>query len=83
MSLGPKESVQSQSSFLRGKIVNSPNYLEKKTQLGFQIIGYNFSPWSAPAWMKSNNEFYGRGHLLEEYYQAWADYFVRFSILLI
>ena len=26
------------------------------------------------------DEFYGRSYLLNEYYQVWADYFVRFSI---
>ena len=36
------------------------------------------SPWSAPAWMKSNNHLNGQGYLLPEYYQAWANYFVKF-----
>ena len=36
------------------------------------------SPWSAPPWMKSNNDYKGRGHLLEEYYQVWANYFVKY-----
>ena len=38
------------------------------------------SPWSAPAWMKSNNKLYGKGYLLPEYYQVWAEYFVRYNI---
>ena len=36
------------------------------------------SPWTAPAWMKSNNNLIGEGYLLPEYYQAWANYFVKF-----
>ena len=36
------------------------------------------SPWTAPPWMKSNNDYAGQGYLLPEYYQAWADYFVKF-----
>ena len=36
------------------------------------------SPWTAPPWMKSNNDYKGEGYLLPEYYQAWADYFVKF-----
>ena len=36
------------------------------------------SPWTAPPWMKSNNDYSGQGFLLPEYYQPWADYFVRF-----
>ncbi len=38
------------------------------------------SPWSAPAWMKSNGSMFGstsgtNGTLLTADYQAWADYF--------
>jgi len=38
------------------------------------------SPWSAPAWMKSNGSMFGstngtNGTLLSSDYQAWADYF--------
>ena len=36
------------------------------------------SPWSPPAWMKSNNEMNHGGYLLPEYYEAWARYYVRF-----
>lgn len=36
------------------------------------------SPWSPPAWMKSNNNMLQGGELLPEYYQSWADYYVRF-----
>lgn len=36
------------------------------------------SPWTAPPWMKSNNDYVGYSHLLPEYYQAWANYFVKF-----
>lgn len=39
-----------------------------------KILG---SPWSAPAWMKSNNAVKG-GHLKPEYYEVYADYFVRY-----
>lgn len=35
------------------------------------------SPWSAPAWMKTNNSLKG-GSLKSEYYQAFADYFVKY-----
>lgn len=36
------------------------------------------SPWSPPAWMKTNNNMLRGGELKPEYYQAWADYFVKF-----
>ena len=40
-----------------------------------QLFG---SAWSAPAWMKTNNDFTGISNLKPEYYQLWADYHVRF-----
>jgi glucosylceramidase len=36
------------------------------------------SPWSPPAWMKDNNDILHGGKLKPEYYQTWANYFVRF-----
>ncbi|XP_067003780.2 lysosomal acid glucosylceramidase [Anabrus simplex] len=34
--------------------------------------------WSAPPWMKSNDDYSGFGFLKDEYYQEWADYLVKF-----
>ena len=36
------------------------------------------SPWSPPAWMKTNNRMDDGGSLRPEYRPAWARYFVRF-----
>jgi glucosylceramidase len=36
------------------------------------------SPWSPPAWMKDNNNVLQGGHLLKQYYQAWANHYVKF-----
>jgi len=36
------------------------------------------SPWSPPAWMKTNNNMLQGGKLKPEYYAAWANYFVKF-----
>ena len=36
------------------------------------------APWSPPAFMKSNNSMLKGGSLLPEYYQAWANYYVKF-----
>jgi glucosylceramidase len=36
------------------------------------------SPWSPPAWMKTNGEMKHGGRLKPEYRQTWADYFVRY-----
>ena len=46
------------------------------------LIGSNFklfiSPWSPPAWMKTNNTMLNGGKLKPEYREAWAKYFCRF-----
>jgi len=36
------------------------------------------SPWSPPAWMKSNANMLRGGKLLPRYHQTWANYFVKF-----
>lgn len=37
------------------------------------------TPWSAPAWMRSNKGLYGKGgYLRPECYSVYADYFVRY-----
>ncbi|GHN00558.1 glycosyl hydrolase [Cytophagales bacterium WSM2-2] len=36
------------------------------------------SPWSPPAWMKSNNDMLHGGKLKSEYYQSWANYYSKF-----
>jgi glucosylceramidase len=36
------------------------------------------SPWSPPAFMKSNNDMLHGGKLKPEFYQAWANYYARF-----
>lgn len=41
---------------------------------GFKIIA---SPWTAPPWMKDNNDYRG-GKLLPEYYDTWALYFSKY-----
>jgi len=36
------------------------------------------SPWSPPAWMKDNHDLLHGGKLLAEYWQPWANYYVKF-----
>jgi len=36
------------------------------------------SPWSPPAFMKDNNNVLKGGKLLPEFYQSWANYYVKF-----
>jgi glucosylceramidase len=42
---------------------------------GFKLFA---SPWSPPAWMKTNNNMLHGGALKPECRQAWAEYFARF-----
>lgn len=44
---------------------------------GGNLITYA-SPWSPPAFMKSNRTMLLGGTLLPEFYQSWANYFVKF-----
>ncbi|PZP52349.1 MAG: glycosyl hydrolase [Pseudopedobacter saltans] len=47
-----------------------------------KAIGKDFtffiSPWSPPAWMKDNNSMLHGGHLKTEYYNNWANYFIKY-----
>jgi glucosylceramidase len=36
------------------------------------------SPWSPPAWMKSNDDMLHGGELKPEFYDAWANYYAKF-----
>ena len=47
------------------------------TEAGEQMTLF-VSPWSPPAFMKDNNNMLRGGKLLPEYYQAWANYYVKF-----
>ncbi|MDN3677281.1 glycoside hydrolase family 30 protein [Flavobacterium paronense] len=44
---------------------------------GNKLILY-VSPWSPPAFMKSNNSMLNGGKLLPEYFQSWANYYAKF-----
>ncbi|XP_067666262.1 lysosomal acid glucosylceramidase-like isoform X2 [Haliotis asinina] len=56
--------------------------VQKAIALSQRKISIFGSPWSAPAWMKTNNNMTGKGSLIGQaggpYYQTWANYFVRF-----
>lgn len=45
---------------------------------GGRTLKLLMSPWSPPAWMKSNGQMNGGGRLLPEYRDAWARCYVRF-----
>ncbi len=57
------------------KIIDLIKDAEKIAKQPIQILG---SPWTPPFWMKDNHSPIKGGHLLPQYYQTWADYFVKF-----
>lgn len=48
---------------------------DEKSAKDFKLLA---SPWSPPAYMKSNGEMNHGGSLLEEYYSLWAEYYVKY-----
>ncbi len=46
----------------------------KISENGFKLIA---SPWTAPPWMKDNNDWRG-GKLMPKYYNTWALYFAKY-----
>ncbi|XP_054158416.1 putative glucosylceramidase 3, partial [Oppia nitens] len=57
-------------------------YIQKAKQLATHEIRLFGSPWSAPAWMKTNNNLVNGGSLKgpvgSEYWQIWAKYFIKY-----
>lgn len=52
--------------------------LIKKAMKAAGSLNLYASPWSPPAWMKSNNNMLHGGKLLPEYRQSWANMYVKF-----
>ncbi|WP_438968512.1 glycoside hydrolase family 30 protein [Nonlabens sp.] len=52
--------------------------IKRASSLIKEDLVFYASPWSPPAFMKTNNNMLKGGKLLPEYYQTWADYFVKF-----
>ncbi|HRE07065.1 MAG TPA: glycoside hydrolase family 30 protein [Opitutaceae bacterium] len=51
---------------------------EARAAAGGDTLRLMASPWSPPAWMKTNGRMAGGGSLRPEYRAAWARYYVRF-----
>lgn len=58
-----------------GDIIPMIHEAQKISKNGFKIIA---SPWTAPPWMKDNNDWYG-GKLKHEYYPTWALFFSKYA----
>jgi glucosylceramidase len=74
-----KEGDSSLSSFsiAHDKQYRIPMIKRALAKAGDNILLYA-SPWSPPAFMKSNQNMLRGGTLLSEYDQAWGNYFVKF-----
>ncbi len=53
-------------------------FIKKAIRYSTEEIKLLASPWSPPAWMKTNNNMLQGGKLKPEYRQVWADYFVKY-----
>ena len=53
-------------------------FIKKAIDLIKDDLVFYASPWSPPAFMKSNKNMLQGGKLLPEFRQAWADYYVKF-----
>lgn len=52
--------------------------IQRAMQIAGEEMVFLASPWSPPAFMKTNGEMNHGGKLKKEYYQTWADYFVKY-----
>ena len=53
-------------------------FIKEAIQAAGGYLPLMVSPWSPPAWMKDNNSMLKGGKLRPEFYQSWANYFVKF-----
>jgi len=53
-------------------------FIKKAMQATGGKMNLFVSPWSPPAWMKDNNDMLHGGKLKPEFYDAWANYYVKF-----
>jgi glucosylceramidase len=53
-------------------------FIKKAMEASGKKLKLFASPWSPPAWMKSNNDMLHGGKLKTDYYQTWANYYVKF-----
>lgn len=58
----------------RGDLIPMIKTAQKVSEDGFKIIA---SPWTAPPWMKDNNDWVG-GKLLPKYQETWALFFSKY-----
>lgn len=53
-------------------------FIKQAMQAAGGELSLLISPWSPPAWMKDNNSMVKGGKLKSQFYQSWANYYVKF-----
>ena len=53
-------------------------FIKKAIEAAGRKLTVYASPWSPPAFMKTNNNMLHGGKLMEEFFQPWANYYVKF-----
>jgi glucosylceramidase len=83
-SLGNYAHVQAQGDIdLRGFDISRDRqsllpFIKAAQAVAKQVLKLLVSPWSPPAWMKSNGDMNNGGYLLPQFRRAWALCYVRF-----
>jgi glucosylceramidase len=72
-----KDSTLSTFNIDHDKKFKIPMIKAAQQLIGKDIMFYG-SPWSPPAWMKSNNNMLKGGKLLDQYHNVWAMYYTKF-----
>lgn len=52
--------------------------IKKAMEMIGSKVSFYISPWSPPAFMKDNNSMLRGGKLLPQFYQSWANYYVKY-----
>lgn len=53
-------------------------FIKKAAEAAGGKFTFFVSPWSPPAWMKDNNDMLQGGKLKPEFYDSWANYYIKF-----
>jgi glucosylceramidase len=82
-SLGPYAAVEEGDTALNSFSIAHDEALmipaiKQAQSLSGEPLGVLLSPWSPPAFMKTNGERNGGGSLKKEYYPLWAEYICRY-----
>ncbi|MCD7880624.1 MAG: glucosylceramidase [Clostridiales bacterium] len=73
----PEDATLANFDFSRTERMILPMLRDAEAAAG-QKLRIMLSPWSPPAYMKSNGQRCHGGHLLPEYYARWAEYLCRY-----